>query len=48
MVDAIKRNSIQIHNDEPDADCFYDDVSGIALDTKIVIFQVEQLNAAIA
>ena len=24
------------HNDEPDAECFYDDVSGTALDPKLV------------
>ena len=24
------------HNDEPDAECFYDDVYGVALDPKLV------------
>ena len=36
IITAIQVNSIITHNDEPDAECFYDHVSGAALNPKLV------------
>ena len=36
IVHSLAINILEIHNDEPDAKCFYDDVSGAALDPKLV------------